>query len=86
MEKFLLNDIEYDVIESFNTSDIEGHHEFEVKKTSKTKEKFLFWKKIKLNYRFYISRRKDFDDGWSYKFYWTKWVGDWRLEFVTFVK
>lgn len=90
MEKFELNELTYDIIESSN---IEDHHDFEIKKTSRTIKKKIFpifpllingkfrwFKKCIVVYRLYITRRLEFDDGWSYAHYWSKWKREWQSE------
>ncbi len=85
--------MEENIIETFEKTDIEGHYDYEVRKTNKTKErdfftilpiyvggKFRWLKRIKVLERKYYSRRKEFDDGWSYGFYWTEWKEEWRIE------
>lgn len=84
----------YDIIDEFKAEDIEGHLEYEVLKTSKTIEKEIFpifpiwddkkhfrWlKKTKVRYRIFVSRILEFDDGWSYRFYWGEWKVEERIE------
>lgn len=92
MEKFELDGYTYDIIETFETTDHEGHNDYEVKKTSKTvlsyiypliiHGKFRWFKKTQVRSRLYLSRKKDFDDGWSYKYFWTKWKKELRIEQV----
>lgn len=95
MEKFEFNKYNYNIIESFDSEDIEGHHTFEVKKTSKTivktifpilpiwkNGKFRWFKKSKVRFRLYFYRKEEFDDGYSYQHYWSKWKKDFRLETI----
>ena len=95
MEKFEFNGYEYEIVNSFESQDIEGHYDFEVKKTSKTlvknifpilpiwkNGKFRWFKKSKVRYRLYFSRKLDFDGGYSYQNYWSKWRGEFRLETI----
>lgn len=85
--------MEENIVEKFETSDIEGHYDYEVKKTNITREREFFaffpiwinsnfrWlKRITVLERKFYSRRKEFDDGWSYQFYWTNWKEEWRIE------
>ena len=95
MEKFEYNGYEYNIVESFEATDVEGHNEYEVKKTSKSliktifpilpiwqNGKFRWFKKCKVRYRLYFSRKEQFDDGWSYQHYWGKWKKEFRLETI----
>jgi hypothetical protein len=81
------------IIETFKASDVECNYDYEVRKTNITKQRELFaflpiwinskfrWlKRVKILERKYYSRRKVFDDGWSYQFYWTRWKEEWRTE------
>lgn len=81
------------IIDTFKSSDLEGFYDFEVKKTNITKErnmfailpmyiggKFRWLRKVKVLERKYYSRMKEFDDGWSYQYYWTGWKEEWRIE------
>ncbi|MFW5847894.1 MAG: hypothetical protein ACOCVF_03160 [bacterium] len=93
MEKFEYKGYKYDILDTFNTTNVEGYTEFEVKRTSKSFVKDIFpifpiiiggkfrWlKKCKVKYRLYFSRKQSFDDGWSYSFYWTPWIHEIRIE------
>ena len=93
IKKVTYRDIEYEIIDNFTASDIEGHHDYQVLETSRTivktifpiiplwiGNKFRWFKSCKVRYRLYISRRKDFDDGWSYKYYWKSWKHEFRPE------
>lgn len=93
MEKFEYKGTEFNIVESFGTSDIEDHHKYQVKKTDRTiiktivpifplwvGNKIRWFKKTRVRYRLFISRRQDFDDGWSYQNYWTPWKHEFRVE------
>lgn len=93
MEKFEYNGVEFNIKDSFNASDHEGHYDYEVKETDRTivktmftifplwiGKKFRWFKKCRVRYRLYLSRRKEFDDGWTYSYYWTKWKHEFRME------
>lgn len=93
MEKFDYKGTDFNIIETFNASDHEGFNDFEVKKTDRTlvktifpifpilyKRKFRWLKKCRVRYRLFFFRRKDFDDGLTYSYYWSKWMPDFRIE------
>lgn len=92
MKKFKYNGYEYDVINIFEATDMEEITEYEVIETSKTilrekyaifpyyvNGKFAWFKKVKLRYKLFFSRKVEFDDGWSYLNYWTKWKPNWKI-------
>lgn len=81
------------IIEQYYTDDNEGHHKFHVKKTDQIKEKKIFalfpllvnkkfrwFKYTTIKQRLYFISRKEFDDGWSYKNYWTEYKKRWEIE------
>lgn len=72
---------------------MENFYDYEVKKTNVTKEcvffafipilvgsKFRWLTKVTTLKRKYYSRKKEFDDGYSYQYYWTNWKEEWRIE------
>lgn len=81
------------ILEIFSTSDTESFYRYEIVKTTITRERKLFsifpiWKNSKFRWlkntvvleRKYYSRRLEFDDGWSYQYYWSDWKVEWRIE------
>ena len=87
--------MEEKIIETFKANDIECNCDYEVRKTNITRERNLFailpiyinskfrWlRQVTILERKYYSRRKEFDDGWSYQFYWTEWEEEWRNEHI----
>lgn len=85
--------MEEKIIDSFKINDIERHYDYEVRKTNITrkrvffallpiwiKSKFRWLKHIEVLERKYYSRKKEFDGGMTYQFYWSKWKEEWRIE------
>lgn len=93
MNKLTYNNYDYNIVDKFEASDIEGFNKYDVIETNKTiiKKKFAFlpyfingkfvWlSKVTLRYRLYFSRKLEFNDGWSYQNYWTKLKPEWKLD------
>jgi hypothetical protein len=91
MYEFKFNGFSYKVVNQYITSDIEGNHRYEIIETNVTREreiftyiplfinkKFSWLKKIKIKEQFFVYRREDFDDGWSYQHYWSSWRPRWE--------
>jgi len=41
--------------------------------------KFTWLKKVKITEKQVLYRTLDFDDGWSYQFFWRKWKEEWII-------
>lgn len=93
MEIFKYKKSEFNILDSYDTQGHETWQFYEVKKSDVTivktifpifpiwvKKKFRWFKKCKVRYRLYFTRSKQFDDGWSYREYWTDWVHKFKLQ------
>lgn len=82
----------YNVIDTFEATDLEGRIDFVVYETDQTKikklyawyplwigKKFRWFKYVEVKYVFYISIRKIFDE-WTYSRYWDSPEGEWRMK------
>jgi len=83
--------IKYNIVDEFEATDVEANSDYIVYKTDKEeifdlyawypvwiKNKFRWFKQIKVKKVFYLSKHLEFDDGWSYQHYWGKLKGEWR--------
>lgn len=93
MEKFKFNKTEYDIIESYGIDGNETWQNGQLRKTTVTivktifpffpilkGKKFRWFKKCKVRYRLYFIRTKEFDDGYTYQSYWTRWKHKFNIE------
>lgn len=82
----------YNIIDTFKASDFEGFNSWIVYETDelKTKKfwawyplyvkgKFKFFTMVEAQYRFYISRKREFSE-WNYSYGWGPFKGEWRIE------
>lgn len=87
-----LNGKTYNIVNSFESSDVEGHYEFIVYETDENKtknffawyplwigKKFRWFKRVDVKYTYYVSIKNDFDE-WTYSRYWSSPVGEWRMK------
>lgn len=83
---------EYNIVDSYETNNIERFYESVIYKTSETKikeffswipvyanGKFKWFKKVKAKYIFYIIITNNFDE-WNYSHYWAEPKGKWKIE------
>ena len=83
----------YNILDKSLGTDFHDDIDYESLKTDTTKEntvfiwfptcideKWVFMKKVKVIERLYLNRWRQFDDGWSYSFYWGPWKEEWKYE------
>ena len=86
MEKFEYKGTEFNIIESCDTHGHESWQKGQLKESDRTVirtiftfeplwigKKFRWFKKCRVRYRLCFTRTEQFDDGWTYQHYWTKW-------------
>lgn len=81
----------YNIVNSFEATDLEGMYDFIVYETDESKiknffawyplwigNKFRWFKQVSVKYIYYISIRNEFDE-WNYLHYWDKPKGRWKM-------
>lgn len=92
METLIYNNYEYKITENYKLNSFYSDNDIEISETDKTiirekfaiipiffKNKYYWLKKVRIRYKLYFSRKLEFDDGWSYQFFWTKWKPEWEI-------
>ena len=93
MKNFNFRGTDFKIIDEFDAHDPEEHFEYEVKETDRTiiKKKFTFFpicvddniswlQNERIRYRLYFERKKYFDDGLTYQYFWDVWRPSWKPE------
>jgi hypothetical protein len=93
MKKFKYKDTEFNIVNQYDTQGHESWQEGQLMETDRTiiknifplipiwkNKKFRWFKNCKARYRLCFTRTKEFDDGWTYKEYYTPWVHTFVLD------
>lgn len=92
MKYIIYNNYKYKVIDKFDYNETNGMYEYQILVTDRTikRNKFLYcpmyingkfrWlTRADIRFRLTFTRKKDFDDGWSYRVFYTQWKPEWEI-------
>lgn len=80
------------ILEEYEATDVECNTKFKVKKTDRIRvrevftilplwlNRFSWMQKVSVQERLLLVSREEFNDGWSYKHYWSKEYEQWEKE------